>query len=434
MTDPSLSSAQYDAMAQKWVLPQTLMGGTPAMRAAGARFLPRHPAESSPVYAERAKRAVLRNYYRRTVQKIVGRVFSNPVIPDAHMPGSLKGYLQNIDMTGRGMTSFAQSWFQDALVCGLSYVLVDFPDMSKARAGDARPYAVHIPAERLIATQWENSGAGPQLVQIRIRETVTGYQDFTEQASDQIRVLEPHQWRLYRKSDKEGWQLVDQGENSLGEIPLVTLYANRTGLMQATPPLEDLAYMNLEHYQIRSDQRNALNVASFPILAASGYDPEIDGPIEVGPNKVLTTSDTDGKYYYVESTGAALEAGARELAALEKSIQLFGLQFEAGSSPESATGRALDAADAMSPITAMIMELEDSLNRVLRLFAKWSGIDAYGSLQIQEGTAMVGQNSTSVGDLLSLMQAGAISLDQLRDQLNTSGILKDRISFNAASD
>ncbi len=403
MSDPSQPTADYRAMAEQWALPKALMGGTAAMRAAGPRFLPRHPAENAQVYAARSGQAVLRNYFRRNVQKITGRLFQNAIVPTADLPPRLGEYLQNIDLAGRGLNSFAKSWFEDALVSGISYALIDYPARrdigsggGQGAADQGRPYAVHIRAEDVIAAERDPDQLSPRLGQVRLRELVKEVSGFEEKLIEQIRVIHPDHWQIYRKNSKGNWALTAEGENTLGEIPIVPLYTNRTGYMRASPLLEDLAYLNLEHYQIRSDQRNALNVASFPILAASGYDAEIDGPIEVGPNKVLTTSDTGGRYYYVESTGAALEAGARELADLEKAIQLFGLQFEAGVAAETATGRRIDAADAMSPISAMVMELEDSLNGMLTLFAKWEGIECSAGLHLaleMEGDGSGGDES-----------------------------------------
>ncbi len=435
MMDPSKTSTLYDQMAEKWALPRTLMGGTATMQATGRLYLPQHPAENPAVYRERAKRTVLRNYFRRTVQKLVGRVFTDPIAPSPDMPQHLLGYLKNVDLMGQGLNNFAKNWFQDALVSGVSYLLVDYPvkDISHVSANDRRPYAVHIPADQLIAAQWEMIGARHQLTQIRIREKARGYSDFEETENQQIRVITPDYWEIYRQDQKGLWQVVEAGENSLGEIPLVPLYTQQTGFLEASPPLEDLAYLNLEHYQIRSDQRNALNVASFPILAASGYDPEIDGPLEVGPNKVLTTSDTDGKYYYVESTGAALEAGSRELGELEKAIQLFGLQFEAGRMGETATGRSLDAADAITPLGAMVMNLEDSLNNMLKFFGLWSGIEEVGTLKVQVNLTPLAAQNSEISDLLSLHELGLIDPDRLLGELQNRGVLKDSLQFNGAA-
>ena len=127
MIDPSCTSLSYDKMSLKWDLPKTLMGGTHAMQRAGTRYLPQHPAENARVYQERAKRAVLRNYYRRTVQKLIGRIFSNPVAPNEDVSPNILAYLKNIDLMGQGLNTFTQTWFQDALISGISYAIVDFP-------------------------------------------------------------------------------------------------------------------------------------------------------------------------------------------------------------------------------------------------------------------------------------------------------------------
>lgn len=398
MMDPSKPSGRYQHMADKWHLPMTLMQGSQAMQKAGQRYLPRHPAENDRIYQERARKTVLRNYFRRTVHKLVGQVFGNPLDFDKALPETLIDMLQDVDLTGRGLKSFAQSWFEDALVCGLSHVLVDFPTITEDHRPELsglvpRPYAVHIPAHHLIFWQWEMGLQGPQLNEVRLLEEEVETVQGPEKNIHSVRVLKPDHWCLYRKQDEKHWEKVEEGENSLGVIPLVTLYTNRTSFMEATPPLEDLAWLNLEHYQIRSDQRNALNVASFPILAASGYNPEIDGPIEVGPNKVLTTSETEGKYYYVESSGAALEAGARELADLEKTIQLFGLQFEARTGTETATGRLIDAAEASAPVASMVNQLEDALNQMLMVFADWSGTETTGKIVVRKSPPVPNTNT-----------------------------------------
>jgi hypothetical protein len=63
--------------------------------------------------------------------------------------------------------------------------------------------------------------------------------------------------------------------------------------MRFTPPLEDLAHMNLEHYQLRSDQRNALTVASFPMLALYGWNKDNEGEIDIGPRKAFIFDDNE---------------------------------------------------------------------------------------------------------------------------------------------
>ena len=49
------------------------------------------------------------------------------------------------------------------------------------------------------------------------------------------------------------YELVESGDFSLGQIPLVTIYANKTDTMTSKPPLLDIAHLNLAHYQRQAD-------------------------------------------------------------------------------------------------------------------------------------------------------------------------------------
>ena len=46
---------------------------------------------------------------------------------------------------------------------------------------------------------------------------------------------------------------VESGEFSLGEIPLVTIYSGKTDNLVSKPPLLDIAYLNLAHFQRHED-------------------------------------------------------------------------------------------------------------------------------------------------------------------------------------
>src|SRR3546814_11327266 len=101
---------------------------------------------------------------------------------------------------------------------------------------------------------------------------------YTTLFRSQIRVLEPGRWSLWRRADAvrdRPWRRHAGGETSFGPpgfgtLPLVTVYAERTGYLTARPPLLDLAWLNLAHWQSSSDQRHILHVARVPILFEIG--------------------------------------------------------------------------------------------------------------------------------------------------------------------
>ncbi|MDP0495693.1 MAG: DNA-binding protein, partial [Verrucomicrobiota bacterium JB024] len=124
----AVPSALYDECAKRWVLPRTLMGGTPAMRAAKTTFLPQEPQESDEAYKSRLERSTLFNGYRKTVRDMAGKVFAKPVVLGEDVPTQIAAWAENIDMTGRHLSNFAYDVFVDALEApGVSYILTDMP-------------------------------------------------------------------------------------------------------------------------------------------------------------------------------------------------------------------------------------------------------------------------------------------------------------------
>src|SRR5690606_23373074 len=142
----------------------------------------------------------------------------------------------------------------------------------------------------------------------------------------------------------------------------------RTGLMECKPPLADLAHLNVEHWQSKSDQRNVLTVSRFPILAAAGVP--ADQKVTIGPNNFLTTDDVQGKWYYVEHTGAAIAAGQTDLESLEDQMATYGAEYmRKRPGDETATGRALDSAESSSYLAATVRDFQDCVELAMQYTA-----------------------------------------------------------------
>lgn len=448
---PNITTAAYDRMMERAELPLTLMGGTPAMRAMAEEYLPHHPAESSVAYELRKRRAVLRNYFRLTVSAMTGKVFAKEMQLGEDVPPRLAELAENIDLAGRHISIFAREAFKKALVPGLSYILVDYPPAEDARSlaeerqRGARPYWVLLEAEDVIGVRYETQGGQIILTQLRIHRCFSEpVGAFGEQDVEEVRVLDLVReeteaahvaftiWRKIQPNDKRRkaqWEIHQEGRMSIPVIPLVPVYTGYVAPFEAVPPLEDLAYMNLEHFQIRSDQRNALNVASFPILAATGVKDEAEGGDDeavIGPNQYLTSDNEAAKFYYVESNGAHLEAGRKELQDLEEAMRAFGVQFQVRQSgAESATGRVLDANEVLSPLQAMALGLKDAIENALQLTAMWEGLPEGGSVTVNTELSLTATEAAEVQALIAARQAGEISRERFVTELRRRGILDD---------
>ncbi len=447
---PAYLSLVYNRMRLHWQLAFTLMQGTIAMRNQSKLYLPQHPAESDENYKHRLSKTVLRNFYERTVTSLTGKVFAKELILKDVNP-TIEPMLENVDLTGRDFNIFAKDVFYDAIAMGISYILIDYPKvqagitLEEERLLAPRPYMRHVQAVDMIGFKSEFIGGVQTLTEVRIRESyVARGEDYAEFLKYRIRILRPGSFELWESDNNNVWSLVDSG-TSLPQISLVPIITKRVGFWEGRPPLEDLAWMNLEHYQIRSDQRVALSVASFPILAASGWKKDEDETVEIGPKKMLATMDPAGKFYYVETSGASLEAGDHELSKLEDQMRVFGLQFEmsGGKSAaggkvgaETATGRNIDQFEAASALHSWACSLQDGLNNALGFMASWLNLDpeTAGAVLINEDYSLASRNAAELDILIKARGLGDLSRETLISELVRRGLLDEDFDVEAELD
>jgi hypothetical protein len=437
----------YLDMEPDWALCNALMGGTRAMRAAGEKYLPRFAAETQEAYDKRLARTVLTNYFRETLDKLTAKPFSKPIILGDDVPEEIAGkrgrsgeagkggWVENIDLAGNHLDVFAREVFRAGWRDGVTHILVDSTGTGQTitrheeRSVGVRPYLVHILAANVLGWRHEIIGGKPVLTQVRIREVTTEpLGEFGETTVTRVRVLTPGAYYVYEEDKDGNWFVRDDlsGVTSLPYIPLVTFYGGKTGFMCGRSPLIDLAHLNVAHWQSSSDQRNILTTSRFAMLAASGYNKDLDGEVVVGPNRVLTTSDPNGKWYYVEPAGAAIAAGRQDLKDLQEDMAMVGLQMmlpRTGS--VTATGRALDAAENNSTVQALASGLADCLEQALQIMADWAGLEGGGSVSVNKDFGLSLQQAQDAANLIALRNSGDISRATLWAELKRRGLLAD---------
>lgn len=433
------TSLAYRQMAADLGLVNALMGGTDAMRAAGELYLPREPKETVEAYRNRLSRSVLYNAFNDTIQKMVGKPFGKPVTLLSDTPEKITGWSENIDRAGSNITTFCRNVFQSGLIDGVTHVLVDFPrsapgqSLADEQAQDIRPYTVHVKASDLIAWQTKTVAGVKQLTQIRIRETETEADgQWGEKQVERVRVIYPDRYELYQKAKRNQWNIVEQGELSLGRIPLVTFYTNKTGFMTGTPPLLDLAHLNVQHWQTSSDQSHILHFIRFPLLHGAGFAND-QHQIDIGPNRMIISEDPNAKLTYVEHTGAAVEAGRQAIKDLEEKMEAIGLQMLTRRPGDAtATAAALDTASAHASLQDMVRRLENTMEQTFKLMAEWGklGTEQAGGVDINED---FGLSLASIGDAETLLKsrlAGEISQKTYLVELKRRGTIRDDLDVD----
>lgn len=435
---PATPSLAYTAMQAHWQLPRTLMGGTLAMRAAEQNYLPREPKEDLTAYSNRLQRSVLFNGFRRTVRSLSGQPFRKPTtLTDSAT--EFEEMATDIDLGGTDLTTFGRQLEDDLLVYGKAHFLVDYPDtagkaltLHDERTLKIRPYFARVCPSDLIAWTGKREGGIETLDEVRIKEsTVEKDGEWGEREVKRIRVLRPTEITLYREA--EGKWIVD-GEPralTLGRIPLVTIYATRQGLLVAYPPLEDLAWLNLRHWQADSDYSNIVHVAQVPILFGAGLEAKEDKAIAVGPNTMFRASSHEAKLTFVEIRGQGPKAGADYIQKLEDRMQVMGLDLMVKRpSGQTATAVASDDEDQICDLQAQARSLEAGLEAGFALAGEWLRKPSLkANVNVFQDFGISAQSAAQVDQLLKARMAGEITRATFLAELQRRGLLSDQVDL-----
>jgi hypothetical protein len=390
-------------MSLAWQIVSDVSGGTAKMRAAGETYLPREPAEKPEAYSRRLKRSVFFNAYSRTRDALVGMVFKNdPKLGDQgddQVSDEIKNDLENIDLAGSHFDVFAKELFTDAFE-GHVFILVDMQPALPAgstradeRATGRRPYWVKYKAKHALNWRTEIVNGETILSQITFEEiTNESKGDYGEESVCRYRVFRLNSgivtWALYRKQKTEGSPeetFTEEGSgevNGLDRIPVAVVYGNREGLLQSSPPLLDLAYLNIAHWQEYSDYRNILHVAQVPILVRKGATPDQQA-VEVGVGSTVDVPN-EGDLKWCEHTGKAIESGRTELQDLEQRMALMGLSMLSQKSDSNVTATEIRANNLQesSDLATMARSLQDALELALEFHAQYLNLGSGGSIKL----------------------------------------------------
>lgn len=411
-----------------WHPCRTLMGGTAAMRAAGKTYLPQEPAESPTAYQNRLARTTLYNEFGRAVRSITGKVLEAGVKIKDDTPPTIAEFTESVDRSGRDLERFLHDVVEDAMAVGRSHVLVDFPKkpegvISRADeiAAGLRPYWFHIKVEDLIYWKLDKG----RLVEIRIKE-------YDEYGTEQIRQLTETEWTLWQQTaERKDWIKIDFGVNTMGRIALATFYTRRIDEMVSRPPLEDLAYKNIEHWQSSSDQRHILHIARVPILFGTGFE---DGTaVTIGPNQ-LVKGPLGSELKYVEHTGAAIAAGKEDLERIEMQMQILALAptLQSKTGTQTATAKAIDTAEAQTAIKLFAADTEDAVDLCFLFTGLWLNIPAEqcGGVEIECDWSLLTQDPAGLVELGKARALGDISRDAYLNEFKRRGILSEEFDID----
>lgn len=435
-----------------------LLSGTAVMRKANTRYLPQEAKEDNDEYENRISRTTLFNAFKRTVGSLTGKPFSRE-IRTRNMPEDVEEWMKNIDLQGNSFDVFCKDNFKNALADGVRFILIDFPvsmdiegvtpNLSAEREQKLRPYFVDVDPRNLIGWQTVTVDGVEMLVQARIREIIRRPDPsnrFEGILVERIRVFERGSFEVWERTistpertnisatvtpNRGDFQIVSSGTMSIPVIPIIAVYTNQTDFFLAEPPMIDLMYMNIEHWQSKSDQNNILHVARVPILYGAGFADDEMSLIQVGGKRSINNSNSDATLSFTELEGKSIEAGEKSLENLENRMRIEGLELLVKKQQVTATERALDARDLDSELASDVRDAEDSYLSALKIMLQWVNQDpeSIGEIDIHKDFGIAFRDSTELSELFKARQAGDITQETYLNELQRRGVLSTSVDL-----
>ena len=410
--------ARQDA-EDDWQVVRALRGGTTAMRSLGEVFLPKDAREKKrpDVYVERLKRSFLFPAYDDTVRKIAARPFQRGVTVSETGEPMLDAIVNDCDRRGTSLTRFSHRLHDIACDRGVGHFIVDMPAYQAASLADqiarnVRPYFSLVHPDNLVNWGFVDDGTGRDVLdfvciyeqaerrpegnpfqaipierirfwsrqawQVWERDAIdrgSQKRGFAQTSNDLIQT--PQQAQQWNGSDTgEAYQMVREGINPLGVVPLVTYYTQMRQPMTGRPPLIDLGWMNVKHWQSSSQQSQIVHYVRAPMLKGRGMTHEqVEAGVTLGAGAMMLSTSPDFDISYVTVDGDSVPAGERDVQKIEDQMAALGMQpllITVG--PETATGKAIDEIRAQSEAQAWAEGLEWALYKGYELAAQWLGV------------------------------------------------------------
>lgn len=418
---PSNKSKARDRQESALVLVRDLWAGAERIREQGNTYLPKAPGEDAINYNIRLNRSVFHAFYRRTVEGLTGLIFRKDPVLGEDVPPQIVEQWENIDNAGTHGDVFLRDLTQDGLIAGLAGILVDYPDtggerLNRAQESGLRPYWVPIKKDDIMSWRTAVIAGRVTLTQLVLREcNILPAGEFGEKEVTQYRQLFVDgagavRWRvLYITAQNAVVQLAEGAYPTQVEIPFAEVCTSgRVGILDSDPPLLDVGYLNVAHYQQWSDYAYAIHKSNVPFIFVAGATLEPGEKLVISPNQAITAKDPQASAQYVSHDGASLAASKAALDDLVSTMGTLGLAMLSPSKrvAETADAKRLDKSTSDSALSVLARSVQDAVERALGFHARYLGLPDGGSITINRDFEGLLMDASLMSAYVQLVNAG----------------------------
>jgi hypothetical protein len=284
--------------------------------------------ETGNEYHQRVKETPLENHCKRTVDSYSSFIFGSNIERDygsIDNNPNLDSFLADADLDGRSFNAFLREASKWSSVYGCVFISVDKPESNaQTRAEELgqgiRPYISLLSPENVIDWQYQRQANGHMVmtylkaIEEKTRD-YTCYVVYTRESTVRVKTYE----------DSDTIEFITETPNTIGEIPIVVLYNNRSWKHAVgISDIADVADLNRSIYTDYSEINQLIKLSNHPTLVKTQST-----EASAGAGAIITMDenlDSGLKPYLLTPSGTnistLLDTIDRKVVAIEKMTHL----------------------------------------------------------------------------------------------------------------
>lgn len=306
----------YVARKAMWKQYKDLYAGGEHLRLNASEYLVRRQKEPGQVYEERLRRVFYENYVGSIVDWYAATLMRRePMLQFEGSDAGAKNFYNllsdDCDLKGTNLHEFFRQRFVEVMVCGSSFVVVDFPKaggVAQTRAeedasGRSRAYLSEYAADELINWNYDETGGLDWVVVRTSSLQQSKVTDAKWEKETRWIYYDRENYQVFRKAgEAQAIELVDEGRHGLAAQRRVPVFEMKVS--EGLWLMNKAALLQLEHFNKSNALSWALTMGLFasPVIFSDKEWNQVMGEsyfIQLGKEDRFGWTEPEGKVYQI---------------------------------------------------------------------------------------------------------------------------------------
>lgn len=437
-------NANYQAYQEKWQKMRHLFGGDESLKANSKRYIPMLNGQTEEQYREVINRESVENYTKKTAQGMTGLIFSKA--PQVEVGSKITLIQDNIDLSKNNIVDLAQTTVNEVTAVGRCGLLVDMQSyntqgMSVAEVErlNLRPYMKLYTTESILNWDYKLINNQNELSLLVLKEQYIEYKnEFEKEFKIRYRVysLDENGYckvRLMNEDDEllepEIYPMMN-GKN-LDFIPFIPINAEDVSIEPVNPPLLDIANINLSHWYLSVERRNALHYVGFPSIYGTGIQKREDDEIKLGAGTINIFDNPQAKLDFLQLSAEGMGSVEKALEEKKQAMLALGARLLAPESSSQISENTMQMKTAGS--RAVIIQLADTISRgiekALTIMAMWLNDTGDIVFKLNTDYNLNEMDAQLMNSIVTASQVGLLRKEDVFNAFKKGEIIDDNVTF-----